>query len=188
VENYDAFLAPTERDVDLSSSDPVGDLIERGLVEVVDWSGEDEPGQIAQFVSRRLDAFGIRSEVQDAVRAAAAAAVEADLERGEHIPAILGAIDDALQATDVAIGELRRGDDSYVLGVMQRSAASRDAWGLGRPTRELFYVIDCPCGGMNMWQLPSDEPKPDEGECESCDRPLFDSSGAPLFPMAVGQA
>lgn len=181
--NYGDFLAPTEQGVALGTGDPESGLIDRGLVEVVDWSGEDEPGQIAQFVVRRLDAFGIAPDTADAVRTAAAAAVDVDLDRGEHVPAILSAIDAVLEGTAVAIGELRRGDDTYVIGVMRRTDASREAWGLDGAGQELLYMIDCPCGGMNMWQLPSESPKPDEGECDFCGRALFDSSGVPIFPM-----
>lgn len=181
--NYGHFLAP-EDGVDLSATDAEDVLITRGLLEVIDWSGEDEPGQIVRFVVHRLDAFGVGPGTADAVRSAAATAAEADPERGEHVPAILRAIDAALEGTRVAIGELRRGDDAYVIGVMRRSDTSLEAWGLDRPVHERLYVIDCPCGGMNVWQLPSESPKPDEGECDSCGRDLFDSSGASIFPMS----
>ncbi|KRC61159.1 hypothetical protein ASE14_09530 [Agromyces sp. Root81] len=185
METYRNFLAPAEHGIDLGTSDPAAELHRHGIVEVVDWSGESEPGQIVQFVARRLAVFGVEPGTIDAVHAAADATAESDLERGEHVPVVLRAIDEALGATDVALGELRRGDDAYWVGVMPRTEASVEAWGLDRPAQEFLYIIDCPCGGMNIWQLPTDSPQPDEGECNSCERELFEASGTPIAPMIV---
>jgi len=179
---HDDFLAPGER-FTLDADDATAALLSAGVLEAVDWSGEDEPGQIEQFVTRRPQAFDVGSRAVENVHSASAAALDTDLDRGEHVPRLLRAIDAALEPTTVAIGEVRRGDDTYVIGVMRRTDSSLATWGLGRPASDSMYVIDCPCGGMNMWVLPTDSLKPDEGECESCGRALFDSSGASIYPM-----
>ncbi|MDX2401408.1 hypothetical protein [Microbacterium algeriense] len=49
-----SFLS-SKGDVDLAASGPRDVLLARRLLEVADWSGEDEPGQIARFVGRRPD-------------------------------------------------------------------------------------------------------------------------------------
>ncbi|MCL2535382.1 MAG: hypothetical protein FWE39_14575, partial [Nocardiaceae bacterium] len=115
--------------------------------------------------------------------AARDAAGSDDLARGEHVPAILRAVDDALAPAGLALGELRFGDDTYRVGVMRRTDESIRAWGLDRPSTEMLYIIDCLCGAMNVWQLQSSDPRPDEGECNSCARNLFDPTGTPIVPM-----
>ncbi|MFD7844830.1 hypothetical protein ACFV4K_18075 [Nocardia sp. NPDC059764] len=182
------FLAAAEQRFLLDGDDVVDSLIQEGVLLPVDWSGEERAGQIAQFVAARVAAFGKDHAVVAAVESAARQAAEADLERGEHVPAILRAVDEALVSAGLALGELRSGDDTYRVGVMRRTTASSLAWGLDRPSRELLYIIDCPCGGMNVWQLPETEAKPGEGECDSCGRDLFDPAGIPIVPMVVEPA
>ncbi|QKT11566.1 DUF6630 family protein [Rhodococcus sp. W8901] len=179
------FLAAAERGFPLDVDDAVAYLIQAEVLLPVDWSGEERTGQISQFVARRVEAFGEGRAVVAAVESAAMEAAGADLERGAHVPAILRAVDDALAPAGLALGELRSGDDTYRVGVMRRTTASSQAWGLDRPSTELLYIIDCPCGGMNVWQLSRTEPKPDEGECNSCGRNLFDPAGTPIVPMAM---
>ncbi|MEV6139154.1 hypothetical protein AB0L63_24450 [Nocardia sp. NPDC051990] len=182
------FLAAAERGFLLDVDDGVASLIQEGVLLPVDWSGEGWPGQISQFVVGRVAAFGKDRAVVAAVESAAREAAGADLERGEHVPAILRAVDDALAPVGLALGELRSGDDTYRVGVMRRTTASSRAWGLDRPSPELLYIIDCPCGGMNVWQLPRTEAKPDEGECNSCGQDLFDPAGTSIVPMLVEPA
>jgi len=185
VNGIDFFLAAAEREFALDADDVVDSLVREGILLPVDWSGEERAGQIAQFVARRVDAFGEDRAVVAAVESAAGEAAGSDLARGEHVPAILRAVDEALAPAGLALGELRFGDDTYRVGVMRRTEASSRAWGLDRPSSESLYIVDCPCGGMNVWQLPKSEPKPDEGECDSCGRNLFDAAGAPIVPMVV---
>ena len=106
-------------------------------------------------------------------------------DRGEQVPAILRAVDGALAGAGLALGELRSGDDTYRVGVMRRTRASSRVWGLDRPSHEVLYTIVCPCGGMNVWQLPEAEGKPGDGECDSCGLNLFDPAGTPIVPMVV---
>ncbi|RMI31229.1 DUF6630 family protein [Nocardia stercoris] len=179
------FLAGAEQGFPLDADDVVDSLIRQGVLLPVDWSGEERTGQIAQFVAGRVAAFGKGRAVVAAVESAATQAAEADLERGEHVPAVLRAVDEALASAGLALGALRSGDDTYRVGVMRRTAASSSAWGLDRPSSESLYIIDCPCGGTNVWQLPETEAKPAEGECDSCGRDLFDPAGTPIVPMVV---
>jgi hypothetical protein len=182
------FLAPDEREIVVNGDDPWGDLIARGVLERVDWSGEDIAGQIAAFVVRRLVAFGASPGVAEAVAVAARDAVRPGLERGEAVPAVLHAMEGALGSTDLALGELRLGDDAYRIGVMPRTRVSLRAWGLDRRPRELLYIIECPCGTTNVWQLPESDPEPGMGECDACGRALFDDSRVPIVPMGVEAA
>ncbi|MGV9668955.1 DUF6630 family protein [Nocardia niigatensis] len=179
------FLAASEQGFPLDVDEVVDSLIQEGILLPVDWSGEERTGQIAQFVASRVTAFGKDRAVVAAVESAAKQAAGADLERGEHVPAILRAVDEALASAGLALGELRSGDDTCRIGVMRRTTASSLAWGVNPPSPELLYVIDCPCGGMNVWQLPATEAKPAEGECDSCGRDLFESAGTPIAPMVV---
>lgn len=179
------FLAAAEQGFPLDANDVVDALIREGVLLPVDWSGEERTGQIAQFVAGRVTAFGKDRAVVAAVESAAGEAVGTDRERGEHVPAILRAVDEALASAGLALGELRSGEDTYRVGVMLRTKESSLAWGLDRPTAELLYIIDCPCGGMNVWQLPERETKPVEGDCDSCGRNLFDPAGTPIAPMLV---
>ncbi|WP_072842993.1 DUF6630 family protein [Rhodococcus tukisamuensis] len=183
------FLAAAERGFVFDVDDLVDSLIREGVLLPVDWSGEDQPGQVAQFVAGRVAAFGKADRaVVAAVESAAREAAGADLERGEHVPAILRAVDDALAGMGLALGELRSGDDTYRVGVMRRTRASSRAWGLDRPSPEVLYTIVCPCGGMNVWQLPKTEAKPVDGECDSCGLNLFDPAGTPIVSMVVENA
>ncbi|MFE4501312.1 hypothetical protein ACFRFQ_15760 [Rhodococcus sp. NPDC056743] len=182
------FLAAAERGLPLDVDDMPATLVQVGILLPIDWSGEGSAGHISQFVVRRVGAFGKGHAVVAAVESAARDAASSDFARGEHVPGILRAVDDALAAAGLALGELRSGDDTYRIGVMRRTKASSRAWGLDRPSPELLYTIDCPCGGMNVWQLPKTESKPDEGDCDSCGRTLFDSAGTPIAPMTVEPA
>ncbi|MFF0635605.1 hypothetical protein ACFYTS_24240 [Nocardia sp. NPDC004151] len=182
------FLAAAERGFPLEMDDVVDFLIGKGVLLAVDWSGEEWSGQISQFVGRRVEAFGEDGAVVVAVESAVRDAAGADLARGEHVPAILRAVDDALAPAGLALGELRSGDDTYRVGVMRRTEASSHLWGLDRLSSELLYILDCPCGGMNVWQLPASDPKPDAGECDSCGRNLFDAAGTPIVPMLAEPA
>jgi hypothetical protein len=182
------FLATAERGFVLDVDDVVDSLIREGVLLQIDWSGEDRPGQVVQFVAGRVAAFGKDSGIVAAVESAAVEAVGADMERGEHVPALLRAVDDALAVAGLALGELRSGDDTYRVGVMRRTRASSRAWGVDRPSPELLYTVVCPCGAMNVWQLPRTEAKPADGECDSCGLNLFDSAGTPIVSMAVENA
>ncbi|WP_127915139.1 DUF6630 family protein [Prescottella agglutinans] len=183
------FLETAERGFPLDGDDVVDSLLRAGVLLSVDWSGEEHLGQISQFVARRVEAFGRGHAVADAVASAARdAAGSDDLARGEHVPAILRAVDDALAPAGLALGELRFGDDTYRVGVMRRTDESIRSWGLDRPASELIYIIDCPCGAMNMWLLSVSDSRPDEGECNSCARNLFDPTGTPIAPMIVEPA
>ena len=182
------FLAAAERGFVLDADDVVDSLIREGVLLPVDWSGEDRPGQIAQFVAGREAAFGKDHAVVAAVESAAREAAGADVERGEHVPAILRAVDDALASAGLALGELRSGDDTYRVGVMRRTKASSRVWGLDRPSPETLYTIVCPCGDMNVWQIPKTEAKPVDGECDSCGLNLFDPAGNPVVSMVEEDA
>ncbi|MFM1728778.1 hypothetical protein ABI214_25225 [Prescottella soli] len=136
------FLAPAEPGFVLDADDAddvVDSLIQDGVLLSVDWSGEEWPGQISQFVAGRVEAFGKDRAVVAAAESAAREAAGADLERGEHVPAILRAVDDALARAGLALGELRCGDDTYRVGVMRRTAESSLAWGLDRPSPDLLF-------------------------------------------------
>ncbi|MCL2535495.1 MAG: hypothetical protein FWE39_15145, partial [Nocardiaceae bacterium] len=100
------FLETAEREFTLDEDDVVDSLLRTGVLLSVDWSGEDRPGQISQFVVRRVEAFGGGRAVAAAVESAARdAAGSDDLARGEHVPAILRAVDDALAPAGLALGE-----------------------------------------------------------------------------------
>ncbi|MGW5570411.1 DUF6630 family protein [Nocardia thailandica] len=182
------FFARGEQGLRPTAADAVDSLIRLGVLLPVDWAGEETAGQIAEFVAARVAAFGKGRAVVAAVESAAGRAAQADLDRGAQVPAILRAVDEALAGAGLALGELRSGDDTYRIGVMRRTTTAVRAWGLDRPASELLYIIDCPCGGMNVWQLPETETAPDEGACDSCGRDLFDPAGCPIAPMVVEAA
>lgn len=188
MEDVRLFLTPGERGIVLEGADPVATLVELGAIARVDWSGEDHEGQIVRFVLRRLAAFGVGVDAQTAVVESVRDIDVAGTARGERVPAILHAVDRALSTTDVALGELRSGDDSHRIGVIPRTTAALRIHGRDRPSCELLYVLDCPCGAMNVWQLPESVPRPAEGACDSCGRGLFDPSGEPIAAMTVEPA
>ncbi|MFK4791170.1 hypothetical protein [Microbacterium sp. ZW T5_56] len=165
---------------------------------VVDWSGEDEPGDIARFAQRRADALGLGTFVwtptqQDAATSGAA--------RGDAVPRLMTAVDEALRAVGGALSQIETGADSYELLVTRETDAealreltidNQRVIPVAPPAgeaavRERLVTVVCPtCGAMNVWQLPVPGPEMDDGDtCSSCDRAFFTPEGDALDGVIV---
>ncbi|WP_433675121.1 DUF6630 family protein [Microbacterium gorillae] len=165
---------------------------------VVDWSGEDEPGDIARFAQRRAEALGLgtfdwTAEQQEAATSAAV--------RGDAVPQLLAAVDAALRVVGGALSQIETGADYYELLVTREADAEAlraltiDGQRIvpvapiaaGAPVRERLITVVCPtCGAMNVWQLPVPGPEMDDGDtCSSCDRAFFTPEGDALDGVTV---
>ncbi|MFF2012797.1 hypothetical protein ACFVWY_27490 [Streptomyces sp. NPDC058195] len=156
----------------------------------MDWTGEDDPGQLAAFVADRVRAFGAEpTDVDtDAVRDAA----EADpaLRRGDLPVRQLDHLSEVLSRLGCTLMTHDNGTDTYeVLVALTGEREPAELAGLthqGLPVRVwgsqpdvLLVSLNCPdCAEMLVWEVPTTETLADE-RC-ACGTALFDATGRPL--------
>ncbi|MFF9347231.1 hypothetical protein [Streptomyces sp. NPDC014734] len=157
------------------------------VVFIMDWTGEDYPGQLAAFVAGRVRAFGAEPTDVDTTVVYDRAEADPTLRRGDfpvrqldHLSAVLAGVGCTLLVPD-------NGTDTYEVMVAQ--TGERELTGLtyvGLPVRvwgsepeETLVSLDCPnCSAMLVWQLPATQTLADE-RCD-CGAVLFDTTGRPL--------
>ena len=104
----------------------------KNLMARVDWAGEDEPGDVAVFVSRMLEAHGIQGFSWDTEEFNASLDLK-NMQRGEYVPLLLKAIDQRLQELDCRLAVFFIGDDSYPFAVLKKDDSAkvdRLAWSI----------------------------------------------------------
>ncbi|MER5354454.1 hypothetical protein ABT093_29500 [Kitasatospora sp. NPDC002551] len=157
------------------------------VVFTMDWTGEEEPGELAAFVAGRVRAFGAEPAGvgTDAVRQAA----EADPAPGrgdlpvrqlDHLSGVLAPLGFTLllwhsgtDAYEVLVAPAGEGEPS---GLTHEDLPVR-AW--GARAEENLVSLTCPgCEDMLVWELPPTETLADE-KCD-CGTALFDAEGSPL--------
>ncbi len=153
----------------------------------MDWTGEEQPGQLAAFVAGRVRAFGAEPTDVDTDVVYRAAEADPTLRRGDfpvrqldHLSAVLADLGCTLAVWD-------NGTDTYevlvalngegeLTGLMHEGLPVR-AW--GSEPEETLVSLNCPgCSQMLVWELPATETLADEG-CD-CGAALFDATGRPL--------
>ncbi|WP_402844636.1 hypothetical protein [Microbacterium sp. GXS0129] len=164
---------------------------------VLDWTGEDEPGDIARFAQQRATVLGLAEFVWAPAQQEAATATAA---RGDAVPRLLVAVNEALGTVGGALSQVETGADHYELLVTRLTDAEAlraltvdgqrivpVAPAADAPVRERLVTVVCPtCGAMNMWQLPVPGPDMDDGDtCSSCDRAFFTPDGDALDGVTV---
>ncbi|MYU23231.1 hypothetical protein [Streptomyces sp. SID8352] len=171
-------LTPGERARGLRTDDVVFSM---------DWSGEEHPGQLAEFVAGRVRAFGIPPEGVGAALPRPAGA-DADPPRRGDVPVRqLDHLAGALVPLGCALLTRDDGTDTYAILVAR--TADPEPGGLthrGLPVRawtaragETLVSLDCPdCSSLLVWELPAGETP--AGEHCDCGTPLFDADGRPL--------
>ncbi|MFI9642970.1 hypothetical protein ACIG87_23445 [Micromonospora sp. NPDC051925] len=153
----------------------------------MDWTGEDHPGQLAEFVAGRVRAFGVEPTDVDTTVVYHAAEADPTLRRGDfpvrqldHLTGVLAPLACTLLVWD-------NGTDTYE--VLVAPTGERELTGLtyqGLPVRawgsepeETVVSLDCPnCAEMLLWQLSATQTLADE-RCD-CGTALFDATGHPM--------
>ncbi|MCF2532287.1 hypothetical protein [Yinghuangia soli] len=157
------------------------------VVFAMDWSGEEEPGDLAAFAAGRLRAFGADPTGLDTAPVYGAAETDPALSRGDLPTRLLDHVAAALTEAGCTLLLRHSGTDSYeVLVAPTTQFAWTDLTHEGCPVRPwgsasepTLTSLDCPaCGDMLVWELPPGETLADE-HCD-CGTPLFDSTGHPL--------
>lgn len=161
----------------------------RRLDEVVlclDWSGEEEPGQLARHIAARVRAFGKPTDGLDAAEVYATAN-DPSLGRGEFLVRLLDHLTEAASDLGFTVVSVGTGSDEYQIMVAATSdPADLDGltyagcpvggWGANGTT---LVSLTCPhCDAMQVWDLPTGESLADEA-CD-CGTPLFDGDARPL--------
>ncbi|MFJ2895030.1 hypothetical protein ACIO87_09105 [Streptomyces sp. NPDC087218] len=154
---------------------------------VMDWTGEDHPGQLAAFVAGRVRAFG--ADPADVDTSAVHRAAEADpaLRRGDLPVRQLDHLAGVLAGLGCTLVVLDSGTDTYE--VMVALTGGREPTGLthqdvpvrawGSEPEEALVSLDCPgCSQMLVWELPAGQTL--AGEHCDCGAALFDAVGHPL--------
>ncbi|MFF8769427.1 hypothetical protein [Kitasatospora sp. NPDC015120] len=153
----------------------------------MDWTGEEEPGGLEDFVAARVRAFGVEPAGIDTDAVRRAAEADPTLRRGDlpvrrldHLSGVLAGLGCTLLVRD-------SGTDAYELLVAltgEREPAGLTHEGLpvrawGAESGTTLVSLDCPqCAQMLVWELPPEETLADES-CE-CGTALFDAAGRPL--------
>ncbi|MFD1325563.1 hypothetical protein [Micromonospora sonneratiae] len=154
---------------------------------MMDWTGEDHPGQLAAFVAGRVRAFGEEPTDVDTDVVYHAAEADPTLRRGDFPVRLLDHLSGVLANLGYTLVVRDSGTDTYE--VMVALTGERDLTGLmhkGLPVRawdsepeETLVSLNCPnCSEMLVWQLSATETLADE-RCD-CGTPLFDATGRPL--------
>ncbi|MEV6521604.1 hypothetical protein AB0M43_06695 [Longispora sp. NPDC051575] len=153
----------------------------------MDWTGEEDPGQLAAFVAGRVRAFGVEPTDVDTDVVYRAAGADPNLRRGDVPTRLLDHLAGILARLGCTLAVHDTGTDAYE--VLVARAGERELAGVtyqGFPVRawtsepeETLISLDCPnCGEMLVWQLPAGETLADES-CD-CGTALFDATGRPV--------
>ena len=167
-------------------------LIDKRILLIVNWSGEDEKYHISNFLQSRVFTILGKEISLDTDKAYEALNKKLDIGKGDHLPFLLDYFDKNLKKHGLTISLNNRGNDSYCISVSTIDNAKKlrkqkaEPWKFislsARKTRVL-YTIDCPdCGEMNVWELSIRDTPPQNECCDKCGKLLFDENGDPLVP------
>ncbi|WP_344343185.1 hypothetical protein [Kitasatospora putterlickiae] len=170
-----------------------------GVMFTMDWTGEDHPGQLAEFVAGRVRAFGIPPTGIDTTAVQQTAEADPALRRGDLPVRQLDHLSTVLSGLGCTLAVWDSGTDGYevlvtrtagldpaepaeptgltgLTGLTHEDLPVR-AWGTER--EETLVSLTCPgCSAMLVWELPPTETLADE-HCD-CGTPLFDATGRPM--------
>ncbi|MFE7558280.1 hypothetical protein [Kitasatospora sp. NPDC057500] len=157
------------------------------VVFTMDWSGEDRPGQLAEFVAGRVRAFGIEPADVDTTAVRHAAEADPTLRRGDLPARQLDHLSGVLAGLGCTLALWDTGTDSYEILVARTAELDPSelthedlpvrAW--GSEPESTLVSLTCPgCSRMLVWELPPAETLADE-HCD-CGTPLFDATGNPV--------
>ncbi|MEV7598213.1 hypothetical protein AB0O91_12630 [Kitasatospora sp. NPDC089797] len=176
----------------LTPGERAGGLTVDRVMFTMDWTGEEEPGELAAFLAGRLRAFGADPTGVDAEAEAVRREAENDptLCRGDLPVRQLDRLAELLAEIGWALLVWDSGTDAYEVLVAPAGGPEPTAltyqglpvrpWGSEPDTR--LVSLDCPgCAEMRVWELSPTETLADE-HCD-CGAPLFDVEGRPLVPL-----
>ncbi|MFU1856661.1 hypothetical protein ACK8HY_06535 [Sphingobacterium sp. NGMCC 1.201703] len=176
---------PTE---EFSNEDMLNYLLDHQFLLQIDWKGESYLNEIGSFLQQRAIAF--KTEATFDFTAAYKMANDQAVTPGDFIPALLKALNHELKNKGLEIVQLDLSNDSYYIGVMEKSKqikkASDEFWRFkpwGSQTGEVLYTVYCSCGSMNVWQLKMGESLSDDS-CQECGTVIFDSEGNSIFKVS----
>ncbi|OOG18765.1 hypothetical protein BWD42_02040 [Sphingobacterium sp. CZ-UAM] len=176
---------PTEG---FSNEDTLNYLLDRQFLLQIDWKGESYLNEIGSFLQQRAITF--KTEATFDFTAAYKMANDQAVTPGDFIPALLKALNHELKNKGLEIVQLDLSNDSYYIGVMEKSKqikkASDEFWRFkpwGSQTGEVLYTVYCSCGSMNVWQLKMGESLSDDS-CQECGTVIFDSEGNSIFKVS----
>lgn len=181
-------------------------MLDNQLLLAIDWKGEIEQGELNDFLTGRLTAFGIEFDVNDAdIQQRLQKKIKKPIKTGDYIIKLIKEYQKLVSKKRFVIVNFCNGSDTYFIGIMRKTQLTK----LKQETffdnayfikfgevkgNEALYIIFCQhpdrynkneiCNAMNMWQLPIDSP-PNEGNCQSCGVALFDEKGNPYFEMEM---
>jgi len=171
-------------------------LIKENTILVVDWSGEFDKYEIVSFLQSRLDVIAkekLALEREDVYKKIDKKINKGEFERGDQPPFILNYYHIILKKAGYPITLIDHQNDAYYITITSVDKSKKlkklkdEYWDFttyGQRSGEALYTIYClKCKSMNVWQLDSCLPVPDEGNCDSCNTPLFDEKGAPVTEM-----
>ncbi|MGW1178165.1 hypothetical protein ACWD4P_31135 [Kitasatospora sp. NPDC002543] len=153
----------------------------------LDWTGEEEPEELAAFAAGRVRAFGAEPAGVDTTAVRQAAEADPALRRGDLPVRQLDHLAGVLSGLGCTLLQWHSGTDAYELLVARTGGQEPDgllhegfpvrAW--GSASEEVLISLNCPdCARTHVWELPPDETLADE-RCD-CGTPLFDAAGDPL--------
>ncbi|MBD0709559.1 MULTISPECIES: hypothetical protein [unclassified Streptomyces] len=165
------------------------------VVFTMDWTGEEEPGDLAEFVAGRLRAFGTEPTGVDTDGVRRAAESDPTPARGDLPVRQLDHLAEVLAGLGHTLAVWETGTDAYEILVLPTGEDELpDPGGLsheGFPIRPWgaasagnLIGLDCPhCSTPQIWDPPPGETLADE-RCD-CGTVLFDSTGQPLPHVTV---
>ncbi|MFI2607172.1 hypothetical protein [Kitasatospora sp. NPDC018619] len=178
TELAELVLTPDERARGVRVDDVVFDL---------DWTGEEEPGELAAFAAGRVRAHGVEPTGVDTTAVRQAAEADPALRRGDLPVRQLDHLAEVLSGLGCTLLQWHSGTDAYAL-LVARTGGHEPAGLLheglpvlpwGSEPEEQLVSLNCPgCSRMLVWQLPPTETLAGE-RCE-CGTALFDAAGDPL--------
>ncbi|MFJ8687801.1 hypothetical protein [Micromonospora wenchangensis] len=154
---------------------------------VMDWAGEETPGDLAAFVAGRVRAFGAQPAGVDTDAVRRAAEADPTLGRGDLPIRQLDHLSGVLTPLGFTLAVCDDGTDSYPVLVLRTGGQpptgltheGRPVRAWGSPPDETLVSLDCPhCGAMLVWHLQAAESL--AGEHCDCGGALFDATGHPL--------
>ncbi|MEL5955999.1 hypothetical protein AADR41_14720 [Streptomyces sp. CLV115] len=163
-----------------------------GVVFEMDWTGEESPGLLAEFVAGRVRAFGVEPVDVDTDAVHRAAESDPTLRRGDLPVRQLGHLSGVLANLGCTLLVCDSGTDTYE--VLVALTGGHEPTGLthqGFPVRawgsepdETLVSLNCPdCSSMLVWELAANQTLADE-RCD-CGTVLFDAAGLPLPGVAL---
>ncbi|WP_343746212.1 hypothetical protein [Chitinophaga sp.] len=167
-------------------------LLQHQYLTVTDWKGEEQPGQIGNFLQGRLHAFKPDAHLDTNGVYASMQAEAGGFKAGDSIPFLLTSFQALLEEEDFVIVLLDRGNDSYYIGLipdknkkdLKKQTTPLGKWrAFGELSGEVLYTVYCSCGSMNVWQVKRGELIDEGGNCEDCGKEIFDKNGQTTFKV-----